>query len=62
MRCELTELEEDGCGHCKAKLPRPVFTAQHRTTCPTCDGEIFQGDKCVWTLDGTAAEHARHAR
>lgn len=59
--CELTELSEDSCAHCKAKLPRPVFTAKYESICH-CGIRIDPGEKVVWTLDGTTAEHVRHAR
>lgn len=60
-RCELTDMEVDSCAHCRNKLPRPSFTAQFDSTCPTCGNPLEKGQMAVWTLDGTEAEHARHA-
>lgn len=61
-RCALTDMEKASCAHCREKLPRPVFTAKLDSTCPTCGNPLEAGQQAVWTLDGTTAEHARHAR
>ena len=61
--CELTEMETSSCGHCRQKaVTRPVFKAAFDSTCPTCQQTLEVGQDAVWTLDGTTAEHARHAR
>lgn len=62
MICELTELDVEFCGHCRQKAPRTVFTAQFDSICPTCSLALEKGQQAVWTLDGSAAEHVRHAR
>lgn len=61
-RCSLTDMEKASCAHCREKLPRPSFTAQLDSTCPTCGNPLSVGQMAVWTLDGTTAEHAYHAR
>lgn len=60
--CELTEMEQDFCSHCKEKEPRPAFKAEFDSPCPTCGATLEKGQMAVWRLDGTSAEHAYHAR
>lgn len=61
QRCELTELEQSACDHCRAKAKQvPWFTAQYEGICahPACSQRIEVGDRIHEREDGRY-EHAR---
>lgn len=61
-RCELTDLEVSGCGHCKAAA-RPtegtVWEALYLGSCATCGVGFDVGRRVKWT-EGGQVQHAYH--
>jgi hypothetical protein len=59
VRCEVTELEVDGCAHCRTPEGL-VWPARFASTCSVCPQPIEAGELVWWDVAGTRVAHARH--
>lgn len=58
-RCDLTDLLETDCAHCKRK-DDPAWPAKYQGACALCERGVEVGQLIRWSQDGGAVEHAHH--